>query len=254
MDIFERKQKILELLHKDGKVRVNDLSALFDISDVTIRMDLADLEAKGLLSRVHGGAVSSYKTYYNMSMQQRMSANQEQKQAIAQHIVSMIEENDTIMLNAGTTTLTVFRMLPTNINLSIVTNSVAIALEAGAIPSFNVVLLGGSINSKHQFIYGDEAIAHLRKYHADKLILSVDGITLDNGLTTFYNREVELDKVMLSHSATRIIAADSTKLGRTAFAKIADITEADYIITNKNPSATEELEQLSQMIQNVITV
>ena len=254
MDIFERKQKILEILQRDGKVKVNELSALFDISDVTIRMDLADLEAKGLLSRVHGGAVSSYKTYYNMNMQQRMSANQEQKQAIARHIVSMNEENDTIMLNAGTTTLTVFRMIPTTMNLSIVTNSIAIALEAGAIPNFNVVLLGGSINSKHQFIYGDEAIAHLQKYHADKLILSVDGITPENGLTTFYNREVELDKVMLSHSATRIIAADSTKLGRTAFAKIADVTEADYIITNNDMPNTEEMEQLKQLIQHVITV
>lgn len=254
MDIFERKQKILELLHRDGKVRVNELSTMFDISDVTIRMDLADLEAKGLLSRVHGGAVSSYKTYYNMSMQQRMTANQEQKQNIARYIVGMIEENDTIMLNAGTTTLTVFRTIPTTMNLSIVTNSVAIALEAGAIPNFNVVLLGGSINSKHQFVYGDEAIAHLKKYHADKLILSVDGITLDNGFTTFYNREVELDKVMLSHSATRIIAADSTKMGRTAFAKIADLTEADYIVTNHVPSVTEEFGELKQYVQNVITV
>lgn len=254
MDIFERKQKILEILHRNGKVRVNELSSLFDISDVTIRMDLADLEAKGMLSRVHGGAVTSYKSYFNMDMQQRLSANQEQKQAIAQYIVGLIEENDTIMLNAGTTTLTVFRAIPTNMNLSIVTNSIAIALEAGAVPNFNVVLLGGSINSKHQFIYGDEAIAHLKKYHADKLILSVDGISLDNGLSTFYNREVELDKVMLTHSATRIIAADSTKLGRTAFAKIADITEADYIITNQAPSATEEFVELKQYVQNVITV
>ena len=254
MDIFERKQKIMELLQRDGKVKVNELSALFDISDVTIRMDLADLEAKGLLSRVHGGAVSSYKTYYNMNMQQRMSTNLDQKQAIAKHIVEMIEENDTIMLNAGTTTLTVFRMIPQNMNLSIVTNSIAIALEAGANPNFNLVLLGGSVNAKHQFIYGDEAITQLEKYHADKLILSVDGITPANGFTTFYNREVELDRIMLSHSATKIIAADSSKLGRTAFARISDITEADYIVTNKDETATEEIEQLRQIVQNIITV
>ena len=254
MDIFERRQKILEILHRDGKVRVNELSALFEISDVTIRMDLADLEAKGMLSRVHGGAVSSYKTYYNMNMQQRLSANEEQKKAIAQKVVEMIDENDTIMLNAGTTTLTVFRMIPTKINLSIVTNSIAIALEAGANPNFNVVLLGGSINSKHQFNYGDDAIRQLTKYHADKLILSVDGITLDNGLTTFYNREVDLDRVMLSRSATKIIAADSTKLGRTAFAKICDINEADYIITNKDSSTQEDIEELKQTVQNIITV
>ena len=254
MDIFERKQKILEILNRDGKVRVNELSALFQISDVTIRMDLADLEAKGMLSRVHGGAVSSYKTYYNMNMQQRLSANQEQKEAIAKHIVEMIDENDTIMLNAGTTTLTVFRMIPPKINLSIVTNSVAIALEAGANPNFNVVLLGGVVNSKHQFVYGDDAIAQLEKYHADKLILSVDGITPANGLTTFYNQEVELDRVMLTRSATKIIAADSTKLGRTAFARIADIGAADYIITNSDSTAVDELDELKQSVQHLITV
>ncbi len=254
MDVFERKQKILEILNRDGRVKVNELSALFEISEVTIRMDLADLEAKGLLSRVHGGAVSSYKSYYNMNMQQRLSANQDQKQAIANHIVGMIEEYDTIMLNSGTTTLTVFRMFPLNMNLSIVTNSVAIALEAGSNPNFNVVLLGGSVNSKHQFIYGDDAIAQLEKYHADKLILSVDGITPDNGLTTFYNQEVELARIMLSHSATRIVAADSTKLGRTAFARISDIGEADYIITNADASVQEEITELRQLVPNLITV
>lgn len=254
MDIFERRQKILEILHRTGRVRVNELSSLFDISEVSIRMDLADLEAKGLLSRVHGGAVSSYKTYYNMDMQQRLTANQEQKSAIAAHIVGMIEENDTIMMNAGTTNLIIFRKIPASMNLSIVTNSVAIALEAGSNPNFNVVLLGGAVNSRHQFIYGEDAIAQLGKYHADKLILSVDGITAANGLTTFYNHEVELARVMLGHAATRIIAADSMKLGRTAFAKIADLQDADYIITNRDESASEELESLRQTVQNVITV
>lgn len=254
MDVFERKQKILEILNRDGRVRVNELSALFEISEVTIRIDLADLEAKGLLSRVHGGAVSSYKSYYNMNMQQRLSANQEQKQSIAKHIVEMIEEYDTIMLNSGTTTLTVFRMFPVNMNLSIVTNSVAIALEAGNNPNFNVVLLGGSVNSRHQFIYGDDALAQLEKYHADKLILSVDGITADNGLTTFYNQEVELDRIMLSHSATRIVAADSTKLGRTAFARISDTGEADYIITNADPTTQKETAELRQLVPNLTEV
>ena len=254
MDIFERKQKILELLNQNGKVRVNELSALFDISDVTIRIDLADLEAKGLLSRVHGGAVSSYKTYYNMDMQQRLTANQTHKQAISARIVEMIDNNDTIMLNAGTTTLTFFRQLPPKINLCIVTNSIAIAQEAGQNPNFNVVLLGGFINAKYQFTYGEDAILQLKKYHADKLILSVDGITPTNGLTTFYNQEVELARVMLSRAATKIIAADSTKLGRTAFAKIADLEVADYIITNQHPVDSEDAEEYTHIVQNFIMV
>ncbi len=254
MDVFERREKILEMLHRDGRVKVNELSALFDISDVTIRMDLADLEAKGQLSRVHGGAVSSYKTYHNMDMQQRMAANQGQKEAIARYIVGMIEENDTIMFNAGTTTLAVFRMLPAKMNLSIVTNSIAIAVEASANPNFNVVLLGGSVNPKYQFIYGADAIMQLERYYADKLILSVDGITLENGLTSFYNHEVELDRIMLTHASSKIVAADSTKLGRTAFTRIADISMPDYIITNNDPATQEELEQLRQTDQNIIAV
>lgn len=254
MDAFERKQKILEILQRDGRVKVTELSKLFDISDVTIRMDLADLEAKGRLSRVYGGAVSSYKSYCNMDMQQRLITNQEQKQSIARRIVDMVEDNDTIMLNAGTTTLTVFRQLPAGLNLSIVTNSMAIALEAGANPNFNVVLLGGAVNAKHQFTYGDDAMAQLSRYHADKLILSVDGISTTHGLTTFLNAEADLDRTFLSHAATRIIAADSTKLERTAFAKIAELSDADYIVTNDDPSAQEEIEQLRLLGQNVITV
>ena len=254
MDVFERKQKILELLQRDGRVKVTELSKLFDISEVTIRMDLADLEAKGRLSRVYGGAVSSYKSYCSMDMQQRLSTNQEQKQVIARRIVEMIEDNDTIMLNAGTTTLTVFRLLPPSLNLSIVTNSVAIALEAASNPNFNVVLLGGCVNTRHQFTYGDDAMAQLCRYHADKLILSVDGISTANGLSTFFNAEADLDRTFLAHAATRIIAADSTKLERTAFAKIAELSEADYIITNDNPAAAEELEQLRQLGANVLAV
>lgn len=90
----------------------------------------------------------------------------------------MVENNDSIIINSGTTTLLTFRMLPPDYNLSIVTNSIAIALEGAANPNYNIILLGGLINSKYQFTFGDDAISQLESYHADKLILSVDGIAL----------------------------------------------------------------------------
>ena len=77
--IEERKEKILDILNRKGKVRVNELSRLFDVSEVTIRLDLSDLEESGLLSRVYGGAVSSYKNYYNMSFKQRSIANSKKR-------------------------------------------------------------------------------------------------------------------------------------------------------------------------------
>ena len=227
-----RRKNILELLNKNGSVRVTELSRLFDISEVTIRTDLADMENKGLLTRVHGGAVSSYKPYYNMNLNQRMSTNLEQKEIIAKKISNMIEDNDTVMLNAGTTPLLVFRAIPSHLNLNIVTNSISIALEGTTKPNFNIILLGGLINPKYQFTFGDDAIRQLKTYHADKLILSVDGIDPEHGFSTYYDKEAEIDRIMLEKSNVNIVAADHSKFNRCAFTKISDLSVADYIVTD----------------------
>lgn len=228
----DRRKKILEILNQNGSVRVTDLSHLFDISEVTIRSDLADMEYKGLLTRVHGGAVSSYKPYYSMNLTQRMSTNQDKKEIIAKKLADMIEDNDTIMLNSGTTTLLVFRAIPQTFNLSIVTNSISIALEGTANPNFNIILLGGLINSKYQFTFGDDAIKQLKSYHADKLILSVDGIDSELGFSTYYDKEAEIDRIMLEQASVNIVAADHSKFDRRAFTKISDLSVADYIVTD----------------------
>lgn len=227
-----RRKKILELLNKNGSVRVAELSRIFSISEVTARTDLADMENKGLLTRVHGGAVISYKPYYNMSLNQRMCTNQKQKEIIAKKIAGMIEDNDTIMLNSGTTTLLVFRAIPNDLNLNIVTNSISIALEGTTNPNFNIILLGGLTNSKYQFTFGDDAIRQLKSYHADKLILSVDGIDFENGFSTYYDKEAEIDRIMLEQASVNIVAADNSKFNRCAFTKISDLSVADYIVTD----------------------
>ncbi len=236
MGLNERKEKILELLEEKGSVSVSQLSVLFEVSEVTIRNDLADLESKGLLSRVHGGAVSSYKPYYNMNLNQRMKANQSKKTEIAGKVSNLICDNDTIMINSGTTSLLAFRSLPTDYHLTIVTNSIAIALEAANIPNFNIILLGGSVNTTYQFTYGDDAVTLLKNYHADKVILSVDGVDAKNGFTTYYDKEVAIARTMLEQSATRIAVADTSKFERTAFTKISDLSVAHYIVTNSSLS------------------
>lgn len=243
MTTEQRKQKILDMLKEKDSVRVSNLSRILGVSEVTIRSYLEDMEKKGLLSRVHGGAVSSYKPYYSMNLNQRLETNKESKVAIAERVVELIQPNDTVMLNAGTTTLLVFRKLPQNYNLSIVTNSISIALEAAGNPNFNVILVGGSVNSKYQFSYGSDAIEQIKKYHADKLILSVDGISAEHGFTTYYDKEAAIDVAMIEQSNCRIIAADHSKFGHSAFVKISDAAVADYIVTNDQLSRelTEEL-------------
>ena len=246
MTAEQRKQKILELLKENDTVRVTNLSRLFGVSEVTVRTYLEDMEKKGLLSRIHGGAVSSYKPYYSMNLNQRLEANQKAKVAIASRVAALIQPNDTVMLNAGTTTLLVFRRFPVSYNLNIVTNSISIALEASGNPNYNVILVGGAVNTKYQFTYGNDAVKQLRKYHADKLILSVDGIDKERGFTTYYNKESDVDIAMLEQSDTCIVAADRSKFGHKAFAKISDISVADYIVTNGSFSdeAKEEFQTL----------
>ncbi len=249
----QRKTRILELLHESGKVRVSDLSRLFHISEVTIRIDLADLESRGLLSRVHGGAVSSYKNYYNMSFNQRYSTNEAEKKAISEYVASFVKDNDTIMMNAGTTTLFVLRALNVRQNIHIVTNSIAIALEASGNSNFNVVLLGGLVNTKYQFTYGDDVLHQLRQYHADKLILSVDGIQAETGYSTYYNQEAEICREMLRLSSTAFVAADYSKIGRSALAAIAPIRAAECLVTNQTANQAD-LDSIRAEGLQIITV
>jgi len=235
----DRKKIILDLLEKNGSVRVSELSQMFDVSEVTVRNYLTDMESMGLLTRTHGGAISSYKPYCSMNFNQRLETNHSEKDQIGKKIAEMIEPNDTIMLNAGTTTLLAFRPFPTDYNLNIVTNSISIALEASANSNYNVVLIGGSVDTKYQYTFGSDATAQLKNYHADKLILSVDGIDLKGGFSTYYSDESPVDKAMLEQSDVCLVAADKSKFRRNAFVKISEIDTADYIITNCNLESDE---------------
>ncbi len=245
----ERKQQIMDMLRRDGMVKVSDLSRMFAVSEVTVRNYLADMESKGLLSRTHGGAISSYKPYCSMNFNQRFQTNRSDKDLIAKKISEMIEPEDTVMLNAGTTTLLTFRNLPVDYKLNIVTNSISIALEASSNPNFNVILVGGTINAKYQFTFGEDAVEQIKKYHADKLILSVDGIDCNNGFSTYYSEEASVDRTMIEQSDICMVAADKSKLRRNAFVKVCGLSVADFIIT----TGKLEEDEINTLNENGVT-
>lgn len=248
-----RRARIMEIIHENGEVKVGALSKLFNISEVTVRFDLEDLESKGLLSRVYGGAVSSSKLYHEMDLKQRYYANDAEKKAIAARAADMINNNDTIMMNAGTTLIYVLRAIKGKKNINLVTNSIPVATEAASYPGFNATLLGGFIDQKYQFTYGGDALAQLSRYHADKLVLSVDGINIESGFTLFYPHETDISKMMIVQSSVTVVAADSSKIGRIAFANIASVESADYIITNEKASR-EYIKAIRESGIDVITV
>lgn len=233
LTVTERRNKIVEMLNESGKVSVNDLSQIFGVSGVAIRTDLSELESQGVLTRVHGGAITSYKSYYDMNFLQRSNTNAHEKECIARKISKMIKDNDTIMMNAGTTPLFVMRELADK-KVTIVTNSIALALEGAKKPNLKIILLGGDVNSEYQFTYGVSALKSLEQYTADVFIMSVDGIDAIKGVSTFYYQEAEICKCMIKHSNRTVVVADYSKIGRTAFAGIDGISEIDTIVTSES--------------------
>jgi DeoR/GlpR family transcriptional regulator of sugar metabolism len=229
-----RRNKILDLLGREGKVRVIQLSQLLDISEVTIRNDLSELEKGGYLRRVPGGAVQTIQNYYNMDFQQRKQAHAPEKTAIGRAVATLIKDGETLMINSGTTTFFAALELKKLKNLKIVTNSILIAAELGGLPTFRVILLGGDINTQFSFSYGDDALNQLKKYKADKLILSVDGVRPDTGLTTYHAEEREVNRMMIERSNCTIVIADYTKIGSESFSVLGGLETVDYLVTNQN--------------------
>ena len=242
----KRHEEIIELIQLNGKVKVSELSEKYNISEVSIRKDLEMLEAQGHLTRIHGGAVGMNKLYVNMNLTERFKTNASLKRELAPIVAKFIEDNDTIMMNGGTTLTYVLRALRGKQNITIVTNSIPNATEAALYPSFNVILVGGQLDSTYQFTHGQDAIHQLENYHATKCILSVDGVSAESGLTLYSSNEAALARKMVECSDVSIIAADSTKIGKKVFAKIIDASKTDILVTTKADKEKEvsELEKL----------
>ena len=241
-----RREEIAETIRERGKIRVSELCDAYGVSEVSVRKDLELLEAEGVLTRVHGGAVSHSKLYIDMDVGERYRTNAAAKRAVAELAASYVEDNDTVMMNAGTTLTYVLRALRGKKNISIVTNSVENATEAALYPDFKVILLGGEVDAKYRFTHGYDAERQIEGYHAAKCILSVDGISAEAGLTLYYSNEASLVRRMIEASSRTIVVADASKLGKKVFARIGRAELADLLITGK-PDSPEETDALRQL-------
>lgn len=234
LKIDARREKIQELLERDGQVRVTQLAELLNTTTVTIRSDLDSMEEDGLVERVQGGAVPTVINLYNREFMRRKRMFTEEKRAVAQAAADLIEDGDTLFMNGGSTTYFAALMLrKTRKNLSVVTNSVSVATELGTSPTFTVILVGGQINSYCSFTCGSQALNQLQQYHVNKTILSIDGVN-ENGVTTIHPEESEVAKAMIENAQYNIVIADSSKIGKDGFCNICRLADIDLLITNKN--------------------
>ena len=243
LKIDVRRKKILEILSRDGQVRVAHLSETLGATVVTIRSDLDALEQDGYLERTQGGAIQTMKNYYNLEFQRRKQEHMENKKAIAAAAAGLVRDGDTLFINSGTTTYFAAVELKQRKNLNVVTNSISVAVELGGLPTFRVILLGGDISAQYSFTYGEDVKEQISRYRANWAILSVDGIQPGAGITTYHAEESVIDRIMMERAQTPIIVADSSKLGRESFSRISALTAQTILITdqNANPDITAQI-------------
>jgi len=228
----ERHQIILELLRRDNVVKVVELAKLFNVSIETIRRDLDFLEKEALLKKVYGGAVSIKKLGIEPSYTTREVANLEEKKAIGRKCSELIEDGDTIILDLGTTTLEVAKNLIHKKDLTIITNSLNIAMELVKVQDFRVFLAGGLLRSVELTCSGFLTQEFINNFNVDKTIIGVGGITLENGITDYHVDEAQARKAMIQRGNKVIAVADYSKFGVKAFCNICTLDEVDVLITD----------------------
>lgn len=232
----ERRQRILELLQSESRVTVTQLTEALQVSEATVRRDLQELEQNGLLIRTHGGAMLDSSSGLELSFAEKEVTSLDEKKYIAKLAASFIKEGDTIILDAGTTTL---EMVPyiTQKNLTIVTNSLMAAVGLSQNPEIELIIVGGQNRYKTKAITGFLAQQTLQMFQADKVFLGVNGVHLQHGITTPTVEEAMLKKQMIKSAKELFVLADSSKLQKVTFTKIEDLSNIDWILTDPNVKA-----------------
>ena len=249
--IQERRDRILETVRTEGFAEVSALSGMLGVTPVTVRGDLAFLESRGLLTRTQGGAVP-VRPHRDPDDKSGIRFYEE-KRAVARAAAAGIPEGSTLFINAGTTTLLFARALKEHRDLHIVTNSVPVAEELSGLAGFKVVLLGGELDPQFGFTTGDDALAQLGRYQADRAILSVDGISPESGLTTYHVAAAALNRMMSERARGTTVLADHTKIGRPGFSHVCGLREGLSLITDRG-AVGEELRRLQEAGLTIQTV
>lgn len=228
----QRREKILEMIREDGHAKVLQLSKIFKVTEVTIRQDLEKLEKDGFVKREHGGA---YLKDIGLNVKNIVLQNQDflkEKAAIAQKAVEMINDGDTIILDSGSTTTEIAKLITGFKNLTVITNALNIALILGADPEINLVLTGGEFKAPTLSLTGQKAADFFQDLHVDKLFLATAGITLKSGLTYPSISDICVKRAMIESANVVYLVADSSKIGKSSFASLGALSLIDFLITD----------------------
>lgn len=249
----ERAEKILEIIRSQNSVSVNYLADYFNVSGTTIRTDLTKLENNGDIIRTHGGAMLKTSIHHEQLISERL--NSDKKMLIADRALELVHNNDTILMDTGTTMLYLARALVKSplTRLRVFTNDIEAVRILEEKEGFEIHLLGGKVRNGFHYCYGNQIIEELRKYNFEKLFVAASAISTTHGLTVSNDELGQIKTAMIRASKNIILLADSSKVNRVDFQTFADINEVDVLIMDSDV-APQYAQKLKDHISKVIFV
>ena len=253
MITYERRQSLMEILRKQSGLRVPELAKALDVSEGTVRNDLNALEEEGRLKRVHGGAVlMEHDQFQNNSFVRRYKSNIAAKLAIARQAAILVNDGDSILLDASSTAYYLARELSGRNKLRVMTNGFEVARELAQNTSNMVILVGGVVNNDSSSVTGllsEQIIAEMR---IEKAFFSCSGFSIERGMTEVHFEEAQLKRKAIESSKQVYGLIDSSKIGKEYLTHFARPTQITHILTDSN--ITEEWQALLQQANIPFTV
>jgi DeoR family fructose operon transcriptional repressor len=240
----ERHRLILERARANGRVDVGALAAEFDVTPETIRRDLTSLERHGLVRRVHGGAIPVERLGFEPGLHARDAAMAAEKERIARAALAELPAEGAILLDAGTTTARLAEILPSDRELTVVTNAVPIAMTLSGRPNITVLTVGGRVRGRTLAMVDQWAVRVLAETFTDVGFVATNGVSVERGLTTPDVAEAAVKRAMLGAARRVVVLADHTKVGNDHFACFGDLDQVDTLVTDSglDPSLASDLE------------
>src|SRR6201997_1164110 len=246
-----RRQQILSILEETGTLNVTELADRFGVSVVTIRKHLDDLGAEGLLERTFGGAIFSHRSRFNISFLQRAQEHRQETLAIAATALEYIKEGDTIILDAGTTTLVLAQLLKEQVkSVFVITCSVPAALELSS-GGYDILLLGGMVRNKSLALLGRETLRIIERYRADKAFLGSSGFTAETGHSTPNPDDAQIKEALIGSADETYVLVDSSKYGHNCLTSFAHLRDVHLTITDSGlaPSKAKALQEIGARLR-----
>lgn len=229
-----RRELILERIERQRRVRIGELSAALAVSGETIRRDLRDLEAEGVLRRVHGGAVAPPRTA-DTPLSERMRQNARAKDRIARLARGLIRDGDSIFLDTGTTTLALARRLSGLGRVRLTTNSLPVAQAAAAHFGLQVQMAPGRLRPVEQDLVGYETIAWIRRFHFDLAFMGIAAVAPEAGFMDIEEDEAHIRQTLIERAGRRVMLADGSKFGRRGNVLTAPFAQVDTLVSDRGP-------------------